>query len=448
MDSRPATRVWSPAVRRRGRTAGGLATLLVSLVSLALPACAGAASPDGHGFEARTLRREHDPVIVRTGLLTGMPDRDTGRCRLYAVQQGHLVPIPFQFDARDADGALVLSEDGAETEFAFDDDDELVFMAKDAGDRAAAPALPATRDGALEIEVAERHGSGRAWVYLAHFPADPPARSPVRYATFDPARQEARALSYQVAYSRDASNVLTAVRIPPAAGGTGESVIERLRMRIMPTFSFFVTTLHLTLTEESFSVVSDGVKNGPVRAVRRVRQSLDLGRAFPEIPNGQVVTYYYASSFVTPSRFSVPWLALKTLRDFDFESLDELGPETRGMRYWDAANPQGIPFAGGERPAAADGDHDWWVLSGGRGTFLHALVIPEEWRSWGIKRGIVFRDQADGDATSGAGYRLLRMTNLRRPGAYELGSAFVVMTRPYQPGDEAEALAGVAAQPD
>jgi hypothetical protein len=44
------------------------------------------------------------------------------------------VPIPFQFDARGADGELVLSMDGAETEFVFDDDDELVFMAKDAGD--------------------------------------------------------------------------------------------------------------------------------------------------------------------------------------------------------------------------------------------------------------------------------------------------------------------------
>lgn len=214
----------------------------------------------------------------------------------------------------------------------------------------------------------------------------------------------------------------------------------------MPTFSFLVTTLHLTLTEKSFSVVPDGMKNGPVRAIRRVRQSLDLGGAFPEIPNGQVVTYYYASSFQTPARFSIPWLALKALRDFHFESLDEFGTEAHGMRYWDAANPEGVPFARGERPAAADSDHDWWVVSGAQGTCLHALVIPEEWRAWGIKRAIVFKDEADAaperDANSGAGYRLLRMTNLRRPGAYDLGSEFIVMPRPYQPGDEAEALAG------
>ena len=414
--------------------------VLLVLMMSSRPAWAGSA------LEAKTLRRQHDPVIVRTGLLAGVPDRETSRYRLYALQADRLVPIPFQFDARGADGEIVLFSDGTETEFVFDGDDELVFMARDAGDRAPEAALPTSSDAVLEIEVADGRGA-RAWAYLAHFAGEPPARSPVRYATFDPASQEARALLYEVSYSREPSNFLASVRIPAAAGGTGESLIERLRMRISPTFSFLVTTVQLTLTEESFAVEPDGLKNGPVRAIRRVRQSLDLGAAFPEFPNGQVVTYYYASSFQTPSRFSIPWLALKTLRDFDFESLGEFGTEARGMRYWDAANPEGVPFARGKRPAAADTDHDWWVVSGPAGTCLHALVIPEEWRSWGIARGVVFRDEAGearaGDAGSGAGYRLLRMANLRRPGAYELGSAFVVMPRPYTPGDEAEALAAL-----
>ena len=412
-------------------------TLLLS--ALLLPVLAAAAPPAGPAFEAKTLDRLHDPVVVRTGALAGVPDRETARYRLYAARKGRLEPIPFQFDARGADGELVLSDDGADTEFTFDDDDELVFMAKDTGDRVADTARPARSDAALEIEVTDRSHTGQAWAYLVHFPGDPPPRSPVRYATFDTARQEARALSYQVSYSLNRSNFLSSVRIPRAAGGTGESLIARLRMRISPTFTFLFATFRPTFTEESFSVVSDGVKNGPVRAVRRVRQSLDLGKAFPDIPSGRVYTYYYASSFVTPSRFSIPWLALKTLRDFRFESVNTFGTETDGMRYWDAANPDGVPFTGSDRPAAADGDHDWWVVSGDRGTCLHALIIPEEWREWGIKRGIVFKDGA-GDP--GAGYSLLRMTNLRKPGAYELGSAFVVMPRRYQAGDEAGVLAG------
>ncbi len=418
-----------------GRSAAGLVALTLALATSAA------------ALERKTLARLHDPVIVRTGTLAGTPDHETRAFRLYAARAGRLEPIPFQFDPRGPDGEPVLSTDGAETDFTFHDDDELVFMAKDTGDRVDAPALPAGSDGALEIDVSERNGAGRGWVYLVHFRGTPPPRSPIRYASFDPSRQEARATWYDVSYSRDRSNYLRAISIPPTAGGTGETLIHRLEMRISPTFSLLLATLHLHLTEESFEVVPDGVRNGAVRAVRRVRQSLDLGKAFPDIPNGRVTTYYYFSSFRTPSRFSIPWLALKTLRDFRFESVDVLGSDADGMRYWDAANPDGVSFTGCGRPAAADTDHDWWVVSGARGTCLHALIIPEEWRSWGIKRGIVFQDPADaatsGDVDSGVGYSLLRMTNLRRPGAYDMGSAIVVMPRPYQPGDESGALAAL-----
>ena len=107
------------------------------------------------------------------------------------------------------------------------------------------------------------------------------------------------------------------------------------------------------------------------------------------------------------------------------------------MRYWDAANPEGVAFDGSERPVATDADHDWWVVSSARGMCMQAFVIPEEWRSRGIKRGIVFN--ASG-TDPGAGYSLLRMTNLDRPGTYDLASVFVFLPRPYRSGDESEAL--------
>jgi hypothetical protein len=428
--------------RRRDDTAW---RTLLAVLTLVLPAVAAAAPPPSGAIEAKTLSRLHDPVIVRTAALSGVPDRETARYRLYALRGGTLEAIPFQFDARGADGELVLTADGSETDFTFDGNDELVFMAKDTGDRVAGPELPASGDAALEIEVTDRTHTQQGWAYLVHFPADPPPRSPIRYATFDTGRQEARALAYEVSYSHDRSNYLAGVRVPAVAGGTGENLIGRVMMRISPTFSLLVTTWRATFTEKSFAVVPDGVKNGPVRAIRRVRQSLELGKAFPEVPNGRVYSYYYASSFTTPSTFSIPWLVLKTLRDFDFESVARLGTEASGMRYWDAANPEGVSFAGSSHPAAADGDHDWWVVSGSSGTCLHTLVIPNEWRAWGIKRGIVFQDRADvgveGGENLGAGYSLLRMTNLRRPGAYDIASAMVMLPRAYHPGDEAEALA-------
>jgi len=414
------------------------ATMLAALLGmLAIPPRAWANTP--LETTAKTLERDTDPVIVRTGLLGELPDHDTSRYRLYALRHGRLEPIPFQFDARGPDGEVVLAEDGAETDFVFDENDDLVFMARDTGDRASNDVLPVGGDSALELAVVDGAHAEAAWAYLIHFAEDPPPRSPVRYATFDTARQEARGLTYEVSYSHDRSNFLGRVRVI-APGGTAETLIERLKMRITPTFALLWTTVNPTLTEESFSVVPDGVKNGPVRAIRRVRQSLDLGSLFPDVPNGRVYTYYYATSFQTPVRFSIPWVALKALRDFSYESVEELASQAGDMRYWDAANPDGVAFAGSARPAATDADHDWWVMSGAHGMCLHAFVIPEEWRARGIKRGIVFNATGTGP---GAGYSLLSMTNLERAGTYDLASVFVFLPRPYRPGDETEALDGL-----
>src|SRR5689334_8395858 len=223
--------------------------LLLAVVVLAVPASGSASLPSA----TKTLQRAQDPVIVRTGQLGDLPDRGTSRYRLYAVRHGRLEPIPYQFDARGADGELVLSDDGAEADFTFGSDDELVFMAKDTGDRASDEVSQSGGDAAFELAVVDRGHGDAGWAYLVHFPEYPPPRSPVRYATFDRDRQEARGLTYQVSYSHDRSNFLGRVRIVPGAG-TPETLIERLKMQISPTFSFFWTTIHPTLTEESFSV--------------------------------------------------------------------------------------------------------------------------------------------------------------------------------------------------
>jgi hypothetical protein len=406
--------------------------VLAFLLSLPLVAASAPATA-----RPRTLARLHDPVVVRTALLGPLSARDTARWRLYAAHDGRLEPIPFQFDARDTDGEVVLSDE----DFSFDDDDELVFMAKDAGDQANARGLLAACDIVLEIEVIDEAHPGRGWVYLAHFPDSAPPRSPVRYATFDPERDEARTAFYSIGYSSDRSNFVTGLSVSPRAGGSGERLIRRTSLRIAPTFSLLWTRWSPTYTEESFSVTTEGVRNGPVRAVRRVRQALALGRLLPEVPQGTVSTYYYFSSFLTPSRFSIPGLALRALREFRFASVHDFGPDAVAMRYWDAANPEGVPLAAGAPPGAVDHDHDWWVASGPGGTLLHALVIPERWRLWGVSRGIAVGVDDGRDSARGAGYTLLGIENLREPGDYRIDSTLVVLPGGYRPGDEARALA-------
>ncbi len=44
--------------------------------------------------EAKTLTRFHDPVIVKTFVLTGLPTRETAEYRLYSSRHGELSPYP------------------------------------------------------------------------------------------------------------------------------------------------------------------------------------------------------------------------------------------------------------------------------------------------------------------------------------------------------------------
>ena len=79
-----------------------------------------------------------------------------------------------------------------------DDDDELVFMAKDAGPPIAPACLP-DDPSATEIEVRDPVTGARGDAYLVRDPDGPQPAAPP-YAVFDPARGEVRAQSYRLQY--------------------------------------------------------------------------------------------------------------------------------------------------------------------------------------------------------------------------------------------------------
>ena len=419
------------------------ATHLVAAVLV----CAVARRADAAPGPAKTLARFHDPVVVSTAELLSLPDHRTASFRLYRVEKGELQPIPLQFDARDDHGDLVV--DGA-AEFVFDGNDELVFMAKDTGDQALAGRWPADCDAVLEIAVVDPLHGERGWAYLVHFSGAAPSPAAEHYVSFDRTANQARSSFYTVDYAR-ARNFYTGMRVSHAAGGNDTNLLRQTRMRGSPTLSMLFNDITFEFTEPSSIVAIDGVRVGPVRAVRRVHLSVDLGRLFPDLPSGTAYTYHYFSSYLTPTRIGFPWIVLKMLRDFQFENVIDFDPQVMPLTYWDGANREGVALAAhnGER-VETETDHDWWVHSGAAGTMLHSFVIPEQWRQWGITRGTVLRSGHGASVGNGrgpeepvceAGYSLLHMTNLREARPYDLLQAAIVLPKPYHAGDEADPMA-------
>jgi hypothetical protein len=401
---------------------------------------ASSAAGAGERDAARTLRRAYDPVVVSTARLVAFPGRRTEQFRLFRFDDGRPVPIRHQFDARDAGGDVIV--DGP-ADFEFDRDDELVFMAADAGDRADPADWPPAWERAVEIEVIDprRGAGGRAWAYLAWFRLPPPPLAFAPYVTVDPGARRVRSASYDVEYA-DARNFFTAIRVAGTAGGPGENILRQSRMRGSPTLSLFFKKVTLDFTEQNSIIQLDGVRVGPVRAVRRARLKIDLGALIPDLPGGVAYTYHYRDAYLTPSRVRFSSLLLRALRAFRFENLLEFLPTALPLHFHDATRPDGVEVtAASPQVVQSPEDHEWWVHSSRAGTMLHAFTIPERWREWGVSRGTTLRPAPDASGAVAVGYTLENMTRLKEAGSWELGQASIVLSRPFRPGDEEEPLA-------
>jgi hypothetical protein len=239
------------------------------------------------------------------------------------------------------------------------------------------------------------------------------------------------------------SNDINEIFVAPAAGGTGENLLRQTRMTGEPTLRILFNDLTLRFDEHSTVAQIEGVKNGPVRAIRQVRLSIDLGKMFPDLPNGTTHTYHYREGFDSPARISVPWIVLKTLRAFRFEDVVVFDPAVEPLRYWDGANPEGVDLTDGAA-LRTEVDHDWWAVRSRAGSILQTLQIPDRWKEWGIARGTVAGDRraaTDDSASYVAGYSLLNMTRLRQHGDYAFRQLMLVVPGGYHPGDEREAQA-------
>ena len=406
--------------------------LLSPLALLGLLASAAGATP---------LTRPTEPVVV-TGKALGDLGR-TDRLRLYRWRDGAFEAIRYQFDARDSEGDIELNHD----DFTLDGNDELVFMAGDSGVRAEPAALPAAATAAVEIAIEDPRDQRRAWAYLFAFD-DPPLRSgQPPYAVIEGDGRHVRSPSYAVEYG-EGVNVFTAMRISPAAGGTGENLLRQTRMTGEPTLRLLFTDVTFRFDEQSTIARIEGIKNGPVRAIRQVKLSVDLGKMVPDLPNGITHTYHYADGFDSPAKMSIPWVVLKTLRAFRFEDVVVFDPAVAPLRYWDGANPHGVDLSDGAA-LRTDVDHDWWAVRTRAGSILQTLQIPERWREWGIARGTVAGDRPepnDGGDAYVAGYSLLNMTQLQVHGDYDFRQLMLVVPGGYQPGAERSAQA-MANQP-
>ncbi len=333
-----------------------------------------AAAEDGR----KTLKRSRGEVVLKGAVLDGTLNRPIENLALLALHEGRLVPIAFQVDELDEAGEWVLTMvpprlegSGIEPDRdvdggALDDNDELVFMLKDAGDRLAAGGLPEGVVAADEIELAD--SGGRAWVYLCCFEQAAP-RSSRDYVRYDIETDRVVTDSFVVGFPAE---------LPIAPGYLtvfgSENILDRMKIRLKVAVAGF----EFGFDETDFISELSLYKDGPVRVIRRTRNAMQVSRFF-KTPSAAIENVICADSCSIPVRVVVP-ISLKSFSMF-FDMVARGGADFQNVNGWQFrhnCDPRWYCIDGrmdSAEQAMRAGDVGWFARKGPQGALLVRMLL-------------------------------------------------------------------------
>jgi len=330
-----------------------------------------------------SLDRVMDQVVIAGVKLPNVRTRPIAQLRLLAFREGRPAPIPFQIDERTPAGEYVMTRPAGvqdRDDGRLDDNDELVFMARDAGDRGDPKAGGLSPTGWDEIELTDPLTGKRAYAYLAFFPSDPPPLSPVSYMQYreTPGSDELATPYYTLRFPKN--NVfIRDIMIHPAAGGNGQDFMDRIKMRL----AVKVLAGHWSVdrTEENFVSQVLGVARGPVRVIRQTDTRLKIFLNLKS-PSAVVNGSFYPCSFQFPSMLSLPFRMDLVASDAVIRQGWDLNRAALDMKFYSNLNPRPVTYDGKMDPAEVELANNpntlYWALgTGPPGTFMFKGVWDE-----------------------------------------------------------------------
>ena len=333
----------------------------------------------------RTMSRTADFVVVQGAELPLSLGKRISHLSLIARTRGEIGPVPFQVDEIDSHGEWVLPETPPHAGTArettaedhpsgrLDENDQLVFMIRDAGERIPAAELPADALTVEEITLKDPRDHGLAWVYLCSFPAPPPL-SEANYVRYRFAENRVVTSGYELGFSREVPiswDHLSFLGLP--------NMIDRLKLR----FEVKVFGIPYRRNETHFRSDLSSYKDGPVRVIRRVRSSVQINRLL-RTPSAASESIYYDNAIVVPFRAQVP-VSLRSLRGIISDMSTRGGACMQNLRGWRVrveTDPRWLLVDGKmdetEKTVRGEGA-SWFLLAGPPGAFLCRVILDRYW---------------------------------------------------------------------
>lgn len=229
--------------------------------------------------QTNSVNRDHDAIIISGEILATFDGAPLSELFLYSFndQSQTFTQIPFQFDERGVSGtdtSFFITDDGL-----LDDNDELVFMASDLGDRDPAnpPAVPgnwladvisminprveiSATDVLGSSALSKSQGLAQGWAYLFRSSTLTKEFTQVYVTYTDPtsdANDSVQGETYNVGSANNGFLNFLAFPQNPST-----NILERQKIR--------GTTSLFSFNEDNFSFVSVQETHGPVRVIREL----------------------------------------------------------------------------------------------------------------------------------------------------------------------------------
>jgi hypothetical protein len=408
-----------------------------------------------------SLNRPYEPIILTGKEFPNFSNNAAtlNQLFLYKYSAGAWTQIPFQFDEVEPD-----SLDATKTTYfrkgdgKLDDQDELAFMARDAGDKVAtnvwindASSLTAAR---YEIEVTDPLTNSKGYVYLYRsttLSMNPAVKDYVTYVAPSEAGKGNDIIKGQsyIEGHLSGNGLADSLAVPVSENGSGMDFLDRLKLRFQVNAGFT-----LTFTEDNMSLTGLRVVSGPVRIIRELQERISAVITNVDFPIQ--IRYYGFSSVLetTLNLSSLPGLiqSVTLLRQsFDFAA-NASGAQWFNQNITTPINVTGSTgnLSAPQAATVAEPNFNWYMLSSPQhGSFVNIFSLSG---NLGTTRQFYFHDAASGtnDGTPESGDQksygdsgFLATGNIAKA-VYNLSFTSYVLGK-NQPRSAAETLANQAA---
>ncbi len=324
------------------------------------------------------LGSPHYPLVVETGELPFLINAQVDWIHAYAVVKGELTPIPLQIDRRDASGRFIVPQSQkqrrAERKARIDANDELVVMVDDLGRRYTGAF---NRAGALfEVQVRDAHSDKVRWLYLRSVQAGGAIRAKQDYVHYDAEQDRISGDGYVIGFSEQTPFLVDEL-YRPQGRKLGPDLIDTMKLmhagKFLHQFDFI-------RTHEDYSSRVSGYRDGPVRVIRRTRNTVRMFLML-RTPAIEVDMVAYRSAFLLDTRIDMPFAVgtffsdVQTRFSVDFQDNDAV----RGAQLL-AGEHSGVIDGRMSREESElnSGAEPHMVLQAPSGDILFTLNLPKD----------------------------------------------------------------------